>query len=587
MKSGERMIRDTQMQRREPSAGSEWRWLARRLRFSWPLQALAAAGLCGTSLLWLIDPLVLKWLIDVALPSHQLKGLAIAILLLLLTFGGRFFLLIASLYTSSLTSQRLVFALRKNLFSRLQRCSTEFFETHQTGDLAYLLEQDVDQVGSLGADVIPTLVRIVLTAVLTLAMMLRLNWSLTASVIIFFPAFIFLGVTFRKILQQKASRARTASAHRNGLLVESLTGAIQAQLLGALLPLRRRYVHGVSESTRASLSERKQQLAYSAASLCTVACATTLMLGLGGVRVIHGALSIGGYVAFYTYLLRLFEPLNTAIDLHSRLQKGRISVRKLMELEEVESEPISSGDAVLALPATVEEVTYQDVSFQYRNGPTVLDRVNLSLHKGERVVLAGASGSGKSTVVKLLTRLYELPNGAIRINNVDICLIPPEQLRRMIGVVPQEPILFEGTIRENLLLGARHASAQQLRKAIYCSCLEEVVARMPGGLDYRLGHFGAGLSGGEKQRLALARVLIQNRPILVLDEATSALDPEIKATVLSRLAEAAADKVVLLISHDSFSQSWATRGVWMNTGTPVEFWPGSTPRQRFDVELIS
>lgn len=554
----------------KPFTQGEWRWLAKKLKFSWKLQALGVIGLCSTSLLWLVDPLIIKWLIDVVIPARSVNLLGMAVLLLLAAFGGRFFLLISSLYMSTLTSQRLVFSLRRQLFAKLQRCSAEFFETRKTGDLSYMLEQDIDQVGTLGADIIPTLVRIVLTAVLTMAMMFRLNWTLTWLAIIFLPLFVVLGVTFRRILQHAASRSRSAASHRNSLLIESLTGAIQIQLLGALAPINRRYVHGVADALRASLAERRRQLAYSAASLCTVACATTIMLGFGGVRVIHGALTVGGYVAFYTYLLRFFEPLNTAIDMHSRLQKGRVSVCKLIELESLQAQASQVPHAHRTLDS-VRTVSYKNVSFAYRNGRPVLRGIDLVVNRGERLALVGTSGSGKSSLIKLLARLYELPEGTICINGVDIRDMHPDDLRKVIGVVPQEPILFEGTLRENLLFGKPDATDADIEQAIYIACLEEVISKLPLGLDHRLGQFGAGFSGGEKQRLALARVVIQQRPILVLDEATSALDSETKAAILSRLAAFTADKVVLVISHDSVHRAWADRGLLIHDGTCVEF----------------
>jgi ABC-type bacteriocin/lantibiotic exporter with double-glycine peptidase domain len=570
----------------KPFTQGEWRWLAHKLKPSWKLQALGVIGLCSTSLLWLVDPLIIQWLIDVVMPARSLNLLRMAVLLLLAAFGGRFFLLISSLYMSTLTSQRLVFSLRRQLFAKLQRCSAEFFEARQTGDLSYMLEQDIDQVGTLGADIIPTLVRIVLTGVLTMAMMFRLNWALSWLVIIFLPLFVVLGVTFRRMLQRAASRSRTAASHRNSLLVESLTGAIQIQLLGALAPIRRRYVHGVADALRANLAERRRQLVYSAASLCTVACATTIMLGFGGIRVIHGTLTVGGYVAFYTYLLRLFEPLNTAIDMHSRLQKGRVSAGKLMELESLQVQTCQVPHVPRTLDP-VREVSYRNVSFSYRNGRQVLHGIDLAVNRGERLALVGTSGSGKSSLIKLLARLYELPEGTICINGVDIREMHPDDLRKLIGVVPQEPVLFEGTLRENLLFGKPDATDVDIEQAIYIACLEEVISKLPAGLEHRIGQFGTGFSGGEKQRLALARVVIQQRPILVLDEATSAVDSETKAAILSRLAAFTADRVVLVISHDSVHRAWADRGLLIQDGTCAEFEDEHSSSHRSDMQFTA
>lgn len=213
------------------------------------------------------------------------------------------------------------------------------------------------------------------------------------------PDFIFIGIKFRQLLQRAALKSREAAVHRNSLLLESLTGAIQIQLLGALRPIARRYVRGTGAAVRANLAERRMQLAYSAVSLFTIACAATVMLGLGGVRVIGGGLSIGGYVAFYTYLLRLFEPLNTAIDMHARLQKARVSIRKLMEidgLESVEAMPAQAPVAELA-PEAVDRVAFNAVSFAYPGSARAgLSDVSFSVSRGDRLALTGPSGSARA-----------------------------------------------------------------------------------------------------------------------------------------------------------------------------------------------
>jgi len=351
--------------------------------------------------------------------------------------------------------------------------------------------------------------------------------------------------------------------------MESLVGAIQIQLLDALIPIKGRYVRGVVDAVRVNLAERRKQLAYSAASLVTVACATVVTLGLGGASVMRGVLSIGGYVAFYSYLVRLFEPLNTAIEMYSRLQKGKASMSKLMALEQLEL-PQQDEQAGATLPESVDELAVDDVGFGYNQQRLVLRNVTFAVRSGERVALVGPSGEGKSTMLKLLSRVYEVRNGAIRINGVNISEVSLKSLRTTLGVVTQEPTLFEGSIRENMLLANRHASDDDIDAALYVAGLDQLILSLPQGKEYRLGPFGAGLSGGEKQRLALARVILQKRPIVLLDEATSALDAEINARVLERLGKLAAESILLVITHDDKTISWASRILKLGNGRCIE-----------------
>jgi ABC-type bacteriocin/lantibiotic exporter with double-glycine peptidase domain len=542
------------------TATTELKWCLSLLSNKWGAQAAAVLLLLTSSLLWTVDPWILKWLIDRVIPLRHWRSLIVAAGLFLGVYFGRFVSLGTSLYLSTLTAQRITLNLRRRLTTILQRSSASFYDTHAVGDLVYHVEQDVDQVGALDADIFPSLMRISVSAVLTLAMMLALNWQLTCEIVLFVPAFVSIGVVFRRILTNAGSRTRGAAAARASMLTEALTGAIQVQLLGAIRTVGRRYGRLALDAMRSSLAERKSQVTYSVLSLSTIAVASTVMLITGGYWVITGALSIGGYVAFYTYLLRLFEPLNSAVDMHSRLQKGRVSIRRIMDLERTEKRTdMERGERSRAALRTAETLKCDGLRFQYPSGRTVLTGPGVHVSRGERVALIGPSGTGKSTMLKLIARVHEPTGGRITLDGVDIRDISLDILRRIIGFVPQDPVLFEGTILENLLLGNRAATDVDIKNVLRVACLDGVVETLPGGLNYHLGPFGAGLSGGEKQRLAVARVLLRDPSMLVLDEVTSALDANVKSTFLRRLADYAGHKAVLIAGHDALIVRWADR----------------------------
>jgi ABC-type bacteriocin/lantibiotic exporter with double-glycine peptidase domain len=340
------------------------------------------------------------------------------------------------------------------------------------------------------------------------------------------------------------------------------------------------YATRVYASTKSILSERRRQLIYSGSSLGIIAVASTIMLGVGGVAVMRGALTVGGYIAFYTYLLRLFEPLNTAVDLFARLQRSGVSIARLQSISE------NAGAAEIIPPALAdrpspaksidthrqrsacEHLSCSRLSFRYSSQAPVFDQVSFDVRKGERLLIDGPSGAGKSTLLKVIAGVYPDYQGDIVLDGIKI--EPGINIGSCVGFVSQHPVLFSASLRDNLLLGSPDSSLPDIEEALYLSCSDSLLSSLPRGLEHVIGQSGAGLSGGERQRIALARAILQKRPIFLLDEATSGLDSSTKRLLFSRLEQFTRSRITVLVSHDPMCKDWAHRHISLSSRREVD-----------------
>ncbi len=545
--------------------GSEWEWLWREVRPFWGYQVVNLCCIFAFSALMMAVPLLMRWVIDDILPARRWVELAVASILFFVFYVCRVLLSAGGSLINKLGVQRVVFCLRTRLLERLQSLPASFHARHPVGELTQRIERDVTVASELGSDIFPSAIRMTIETVMTLAIMAFLDWRLAALLAPLMPLFVYVQRRYRSLLRRSAEEVREASGRQSSLLNEILTGVIQLQLLGAERRLHRRYARLNLLTMQQQNRQRKQELMYTVLEMSIIGVGTALIIGYGGARAIQGTLSAGTLVAFYSYIGNIFAPMQEAVELNARMHRVRASIRRLIAIEE-EPNALQHAAGAIPLPHPPRVLECRNVSFEYAPGKRTLHHVDFEARAGERIALIGESGSGKSTLLKLFARLYDPDEGSIEIDGRDIRAAHLQSLRQTISFVPQDPILFQGTVRDNLRHGRPAAKQDEIAEAAWIACFAEVVERLPKGWDTELGPMGDGLSGGERQRLAIARALLQGRPVLILDEATSALDPATEQTLLSRLERWCDGRIVITASHRLSNAQWADRIVEMNCG---------------------
>ncbi len=520
--------------------------------------------------MFLLDPLLIKWLIDRILPSKDAH-------LLLIAASGFFLIYVARLGFSGLgalvysrTMQNLVFRIRLEILEQMNRLSADYHETTPVGQKLYRMEQDVDQVAELGSSLVPYALQATFNTIFVVGTMFVLDFRLTCMVLPLMPVFFVFRRYFEARLRAASDDAQQQSSLESSFLQEHLASIIQIQLLHQEQNQTRAFMERGSAKLRAINHRSLIEILFSTSYMAVIALGTIAILGYGGYQVFVGALTIGGLVAFYSYMARLFDPLHAAVEIYSRLNRLSTSVRRILEVIEM-TPSVTEKPAALRLPSrTRGYVEMRGVSFSYSDRQPVLQGFDLKLEAGIKVGLVGVSGSGKSTIARLMARLYDVDSGAVYIDGIDIRDLRLGCLRTKLCYVMQDAVLFDRTLKENVLLGNPSATMKDLCRAIEIADLEELLQRLPKVWDSPLGPRGSTLSGGERQRVALARAVLQNPSLLLLDESTSALDAPSERRVLTNLSQHFHHLTMVFISHRISSLNWVDRIVVVNRGVIEE-----------------
>jgi len=410
----------------------------------------------------------------------------------------------------------------------------------------------------------------VLMGIMVLVTMGILNWHLTALVAPILPIFYFLQRRYAAKLKYAADQVQSQSGKINAFLQEHLAGMMQLQLLNRTGTQARKFARLAAKGAQVQIHQRATEMAFGGASVSVIVLGMGLILGYGGYEVTRGALTVGGLVAFYGYVFRLFAPVSIAIDLQSRLQRAGASIRRIEEITDRSQEPRGRVNTVPLRRDIKPDLEFRSVWFAYNKDRPVLRDMSFRVEAEETVALVGLNGSGKSTIGLLATRLYDPDRGSILVGGKDIHDVDRRSLRANITLVPQDPFLFNETIRENLLYGNPGATSSDLDTVAALTQLDRVLQRLPRGLDEPLGPLGCRLSGGERKRLALARTLLQQPRILIVDEITSSLDAPSAAGLLDGLDLFRRARTLVVVSHRPATILWADRILVVDEGAIVD-----------------
>lgn len=460
--------------------------------------------------------------------------------------------------------------LRVRVFTHLQRLSLDFFTAEKAGVVMTRMTSDIENLQQLLQDGLAQITVQVLTMAVITVLLFTMNVRLAViTVVLVVPILTALSLWFRRASTRGYDRVRDGIALVLADLSESLHGI-------RIVTAHNRQHHNVV--SHRNIVGRYRDANNHTAHLNGVYGPGTQLLGflgqavllaIGGDMVLHHTLSLGALFAFFLYLNRFLQPIQLLVQQYNTFQQGHASIYKLRNL--LSTEPsVREQEAAQPLPAIQGEIVFDDVSFSYEPGVEVLSHVDLRIAPGETVAFVGATGAGKSTIAKLVARFYDPTNGRVLIDGHDLRDVTIRSLRRQLGVVPQEPFLFAGTVRQNLVFANPEASDQELADAVGRVGLQDLVDRLPSGLDTPVHERGQSLSSGERQLIALTRAFLAHPRVLVLDEATSNLDLKSEAKIEAALDVLLEARTAVLVAHRLSTAMRADRIVVVEAGRVVE-----------------
>ena len=523
-----------------------WRVFAYLKRYPLLAAGTLTCAVLGTFMV-IIFPAVTKWIInDVVRTNHPEKLLPL-VLLAAAAFLLQHAFNAVRIVLNNTFEQKVIFDLRSDLYSHIQLLPLRWFDNRATGDLMTRVIEDVNSVERVLIDGIEQGVVALLQVVIVMAVMFYLNATLALLALVPFPLLIAGALTYTLTAHRRYRLQRRAASAMNALLHDNLSGVRQIKSFVREKEEHARFNRVSDQLRHATLVVMRVWAIYSPSMSMFEAFGAVLVLGFGSHAVLTGAMQIGDLVAFLMLTAFLYDPISRLHQLNQLMQAGRAAGERVFEILDERVEPgwidrkMSAGIA--------GDIRYENVSFSYTDGLPALDRVSFHAAPGATVALVGATGAGKSTLVNLLVRFYEFIGGEIYIDERPIREYALRSLREAIGVVTQESFLFNGSIRENLLMGKPNATDVELWRAVDAANAREFIERLPAGMESVVGERGVKLSVGEKQRLSIARALLKDPPILILDEATASVD-----TATERLIQEALDRLMfhrtsIVIAH--------------------------------------
>jgi ABC-type multidrug transport system fused ATPase/permease subunit len=523
-----------------------WRVFAYLKRYPALAAGTISCAVVGT-LMVIIFPAVTRRIIDDVVRLHHPEKLPPLILFAAAAFIVQHVFNALRILLNNTFEQKVIFDLRSDLYSHIQLLPLRWFDNRATGDLMTRILEDVNSVERVLIDGVEQGVVAVLQVIIVMSMMFYMNVRLALLALTPFP-FLFAGALAYTLTAHRRYRLqRRAASAMNSLLHDNLSGIRQIKSF-----VREREEHGrfnrVSDQLRdATLVVMRYWAIYSPSMSLLEAGGAIAVLAFGSHAVLTGTMQIGDLVASLMYMAFLYDPISRLHQLNQLVQAGRAAGERVFEI--LDEAPESALPDARQVPSIAGDIRYEDVSFSYADRLPALSHVSFRAQPGEKIALVGATGAGKSTLVNLLVRFYEFTSGEIYIDAKPIRDYSLRSLRQSVGVVTQESFLFNGTIRENLLMGNPQADEAEIWRAVDAANARNFIERLPNGLESVVGERGVKLSVGEKQRVSIARALLKDPPILILDEATASVDTATERLIQEALEHLMANRTSIVIAH--------------------------------------
>ncbi|MNI06934.1 putative multidrug export ATP-binding/permease protein [compost metagenome] len=500
-------------------------------------------------------PIIMKYVVDHlilgTLPTGEKTEKLIQVML------GAFVLFVvirapieyARQYFAQLTTNRILYDLRNHLYAHTQKLSLKYYHNHKTGEIISRMINDAEQTKTLVETGLMNVWLDLFTLSIALGFMFHMDYKLTLVSIAVFPFYALSVKTLYKKLHSFSKSRSQALADMQGYMFERITG----------ISVIKSFTLEEAEKQKFDVKNRnflQKALALTKWNALTTSIINTLtdiapllVLLYGGYQVIQGHLSLGAFIAFFAYLERLYSPLRRLVNSSTELTQASASLERVVELM---NEPYDIKDSphAVTISNVKGRIDFDQMYFRYPTSTEwVLNNIQLSINPGDTVAFVGMSGGGKSSLISLIPRFYDIQQGTIRLDQIDIKQITLQSLRSQIGMVLQDNILFSGSVRDNILFGKPGASEDEILHAAQAANAHDFILNLPDGYNTEIGERGVKLSGGQKQRIAIARVFLKDPRILILDEATSALDLESEHLIQESLEKLAKDRTTLIVAH--------------------------------------
>jgi ABC-type multidrug transport system fused ATPase/permease subunit len=529
----------------------------------------------------LLRPWPLKLIVDNILlgktlpPSlHSFEGFfrdeklwtTIAVASLLIVFSAvKGFSVYAQTSITSRIGYRIAHALRHELFSHLQRLSLAFHKRARAGELLTKVTSDTNSVRDAFSEFALTLVTETLTLVGMIVVMFAMNLELSLVVLATFPVLATISVYRFRRIRDSARKVRKAEGNLAARVSETLHAIAIVKAFGRERYETERFESESSETLNESIRTARLEAASSRAADIVNAVGTFAVLVFGSLQALRGRITPGSLLVFVSYMNSLYVPIRTLAKLSAKLSRAFVSAGRISDTLGIEPELADSPGAIKATTFR-GDISFNNVTFGYGATRPVLRNISFDISTGQKVALLGRSGAGKSTVISLLLRLYEIEDGEIRIDGINVRDYQRESLRQQIGIVMQESIMFGASVKENIAYGKVDATLDEIIRAAKAANAHEFISKLEDGYDTVIGERGGTLSGGQRQRIAIARAFVRSAPILVLDEPMTGLDIESEMAVRDALQRLMRGKTCLMITHDLEAAAAADRVLILEDG---------------------
>ena len=516
-----------------------------------------ACAILGT-LMVIVFPSVTKWIIEDVVRANRPDKLLPLILLATVAFLVQHLFNSLRIILNNTFEQKVIFDLRSDLYSHIQLLPLRWFDNRATGDLMTRVIEDVNSVERVLIDGIEQGVVAVLQIVIVVAVMFYWNAKLALLALVPLPLLIAGALAYTLTAHRRYRLQRRAASNINALLHDNLAGVRQIKSFAREREEHARFNRASDQLRHATLVVMRTWAIYSPSMSMFEAIGALLVLGFGSHDVLTGSLQLGDLVGILMLMAFLYDPISRLHQLNQLVQAGRAAGERVFEILDEDAEPgvvAEVGDPGTAADGRsysgriIGDIRYDDVSFSYVDGLSALRHISFHALPGTTTALVGATGAGKSTLVNLLVRFYEFDSGQIYVDDKPVREYDLRTLREAIGVVTQESFLFNGSIRENLLMGKPTATDAELWRAVDAANARQFIERLPQGLESVVGERGVKLSVGEKQRLSIARALLKDPPILILDEATASVDTATERLIQEALEHLMANRTSIVIAH--------------------------------------